>query len=347
VKYRHITPFFLLCILLALSPTAVCSSEDSGRFVVDMAGRRVLIPRKVRRVITAGGTPAVNAFIFAMGKGETIKNGLPLTTRGKRWKYQTVFAPFLANQPVVSASEASVWTPNLEAIAAIPHDLIFVDSESTATMLEKKGFTVISLNWRDAACVRKTIAIMGEVFDQRNRARELDQYYQRNLLKVSTQIASVPNKKRPRVLYFRTRPLTLTMPSTASHLITLAGGRFGVTGMVPENTAFSLEHLIAWDPDILLVSGPAEVEHIYKEPRYSRLRAVKERRVYVVPVGAHPWTNYTPEHAVAVLWLAKIIYPERFRHLNIAEEMKDFYGRFFGYHLSDTQIKEILTQEIQ
>lgn len=315
--------------------------------MIDMAGRRVLLPQEVRRVITAGGTPAVNAFIFAIGKGETIKNGLPLTTRGKRWKYQTLFAPSLSNQPVVSASEGSAWTPNLEALAALPHDLIFVDSELTARILEKKGFTVVSLDWRDSECVTKTMALMGEIFDRRKRVQEFEQYYQKNILRISAQIASVPDERRPRVLYFRTNPMTLVMPSTTSHLITLAGGRYGVKGMIPENAAFSLEHLMVWDPDVLLVGGTAEVEYIYKEPRYSRLKAVKNKKVYVVPVGAHPWTNYTPEQAVAILWLARIIYPERFKHINIVNEMRNFYIRFFGYHLTNVQAREILTQEIR
>jgi iron complex transport system substrate-binding protein len=336
----------MFCLFFALLPTIARSSENSGRFVIDMDGRRVLIPQKVQRVITAGGTPAVNAFIFAIGKKETIRNGLPLTTRGKRWKYQTVFAPSLANQPVVSASEASVWTPNLEALTTLSHDLIFVDSKLTARMLEKKGFTVISLTWRDPDCVRKTMVLMGEIFDQRARAREFEHYYQQVLSRVSLQVATVPKEKRPYVLYFRMNPMTLTMPSTARHLITLAGGRYGAKGLLPENSAFSLEHLIAWDPDILLVGVPAEVERVYRDSRYSQLKAVRNRKVYVVPVGAHPWTNYTPEQALAVLWLAKLLYPERFEHLTIADEMKYFYRRFFGYQLTDAQIKEILTQKI-
>ncbi|MFH0976269.1 MAG: ABC transporter substrate-binding protein [Spirochaetota bacterium] len=349
MRYRDATFFLIFCLLFCLSPAPARSSEDSGRFVIDMAGRRVLIPREVRRVITAGGTPAVNAFIFAIGKGATIKNGLPLTMtmHDNRWKYQTVFAPSLVNQPVVSASAASVWTPNLEVLATLPHDLIFVDSESTARMLEKRGFTVISLNWRDTECVRKTIALMGEIFNQRDKAKEFEEYYQNVLLRVSAQVAAISEEKRPRVLYIRINPMALPMASTASHLIMLAGGRYGATGMIPEYSAFSLERLITWDPDILLVGGPAEVKHIYHEKCYSQLKAVKNQKVYVVPVGAHPWTNFTPEQAISILWLAKLLYPDRFEGLNIADEMKYFYHKFFGYQLTDMQISEILTQNIQ
>jgi iron complex transport system substrate-binding protein len=343
---RHIMLFLASCLLCVLLPAVICFSSDSGRYVVDLAGRRVLIPQKVHRVITTGANAAVNTFILAIGKGKTIKNGRPFTASAdKRWKYQLVFAPFLANQPVVSASSGM---PNPEALIAIPHDLIFEDNAATTAMLEEKGFTVVSLNWKDPKCVQKTMALMGEIFDQRDRVQEFEQYYQRNLSRVSAQIKSVPDEKRPRVLYIQSKSMALFMPSTASRLITLAGGRYGVTGKIPEYALFSMEHLIVWDPDILLVSGGlAQVESIYQDPRYSLLKAVKNRKVYVVPCGSHLWANNTPEQAICILWLAKIIYPDRFGHINITEETKHFYDKFFGYRLSDAQIKEILTQETQ
>ncbi len=348
MSYRYAALSIVLGLWLSLTPQSARPFEAPGRFVTDMAGRKVLIPQKVERVLTVGGTPAVNAFILAIGKGQTIKNGRPaVMARNKRWKYQFVFAPFLANQPVVSTSEASVWTPNLEVIAALPHDLIFVDSELTARMLEKKGFTAFSLNWNDPECIGKTMAIMGDIFNERGRAREFEQYYLNNVSKVSALISPVPQEKRPQVLYVRTNPAALIMPSTASHLIAAAGGRYAVKGAPPANGTFSPEHLIAWDPDVLLVGGPDEVEHIYREKQYSQLKAVRNKRVHVVPVAAHVWTNYTPEQAIAVLWLAKLLYPYRFKHINMKEEMRYFYARFFGYRLKDSQIDEILTQRIR
>lgn len=338
----------MLCLLSALFPAVVYSSMNTGgRLIVDMAGRKVLIPQKVQRVITTGATAAVNTYILAIGKGETIQNGRPSMIAGadKRWKYQLVFAPFLANRPVLSTN---LGMPNHEKLIATPHDLIFVDNELDAIGLEKKGFTVVSLNWGDPECVTKTMSLMGEIYNQKNRVREFEKYFQKNLSRVSAQIKSVPDEKRPHVLYILSKPMRLFMPSAVNHLITLAGGRYGVLGKIPENAPFSMEHLLVWDPDILLVSGgPAQVEDIYQDPRYSQLKAIKNRKVYTVPCGSHLWANNTPEQALAVLWLARIIYPERFRNIDITKEMKYFYTKFFGYHLSDTQVKEILTQEFR
>jgi iron complex transport system substrate-binding protein len=346
MRYVYLA-FILMIVVFSDLSQSMAAPDDSGRFVTDMAGRKVLIPHHVQRVITAGGTPAVNAFLFAMGKGETIMNGLPFSTRGKRWKYQTVFAPELVNLPVVSASSSSVWTYNLEVLAAIPNDIIFVDNELAANMLSKKGFTAIALNWKDPDCVEKTMTLMGEIFNRQDRVQEFEKYLQRNISIVSIATGSIPKEKRARVVYIRTKPLRLTMPSTASHLITLSNGIYAAPGAIPRNSVISIEQLMALNPDIILVGEPDEVTYISHENGYSQLNAVINRKVYAVPAGAHPWTAYTPEQSIAILWLSMILYPDRFKDINITDEVKYFYRCFFDYSLTDMQVNEILNQEMK
>ena len=48
------------------------------------------------------------------------------------------------------------------------------------------------------------------------------------------------------------------------------------------------------------------------------------------------------EHPLGVLWLARLLYPERFRDLDLAAETARFYRRFFGATLSDAEIAGIL-----
>ncbi len=48
------------------------------------------------------------------------------------------------------------------------------------------------------------------------------------------------------------------------------------------------------------------------------------------------------EGALQPLWLAKIFYPEIFTDINLEEEVKKFYLKFYRYELSDEELKEIL-----
>ena len=89
---------FLFIWFLAIASVFAVQTKT----IVDMTGRSVEIPLKVDKVVTAGGTPAVNAFLFALGCADTIKNCMNGYMSGKNCKFQAVFAPKIATQKVVS-----------------------------------------------------------------------------------------------------------------------------------------------------------------------------------------------------------------------------------------------------
>ena len=108
---------------------------------------------------------------------------------------------------------------------------------------------------------------------------------------------------------------------------------------------FSLEQMLAWNPDVLLVSGQEDLKEVYEDRRFGVIKAVKSRRVYVAPIAAHLWANRTVEQPLTVLWAAQIFYPELFKNLDFVKEMEYFYGRFFHYRMSDLEAREILNRK--
>jgi len=80
-----------------------------------------------------------------------------------------------------------------------------------------------------------------------------------------------------------------------------------------------------------------------ERPFWVKDDAVMNHRVIVNPKGLFWWCRETSEEALQFLWLAKTLYPQRFADINMVEETRDFYLRFFGLTLSDAQINEILT----
>ena len=79
---------------------------------------------------------------------------------------------------------------------------------------------------------------------------------------------------------------------------------------------------------------------------FAGLRAVRENKLHVVPVGAHTWTNRTAEQPLTVLWAARTFPPRRYAQWDLSAEARRFYADFFGTRLSDPQIAEILSGEL-
>ena len=310
------------------------------RTVTDMAGRQVKVPREIRRVVTAGGTPAINAFIVALGRADLIVNGLPQPMWG-RWKLQQLFVP-TANGPVVSGMGPS-WTPDLEALRALPHDLVLVDNEQTARMLERRGFTAFCLLWKGPDSVPATMRLLGELLNRREQAAAFERYYQKNLERVRAEVGALPQAQRPRALFCRLEPLSLPMVSTAKMLIERSGGRYAAIGTLPvDHATITLETLLVWNPDVLFVWSPEDLKRVYTDQRFASLRAVKQRRVFAMPMGLHPWSNYTPEQAPGILWMAKMLYPDHFQLLSPLQESQSFYRQFCGKQLSSQQVNTVL-----
>lgn len=323
-------------LFLALSCAALFAAQT--REIVDMTGRTVAIPSKVEKVVTAGGTPAVNAFLFALGKASSIQNGMPSSMNGKSWKFQSVFAPQTATATVVS-SNGPDWNVNPESLRSLPHDVAFVVSKSSAESLSQRGFCVVALHWNDDKSIKNTMTLLGNVMGVSKTATEYNDFYDKTLQSVAKKVAN--EKQKPKALYIRYKNLSLPMVSTATWMVENAGG-INVARGLKDHASISAEQVLMWNPDFLFVWDSSEVEAIYKDSRFKGLNAVKNKKVFAVPTGAHVWTNFTPEQPLAVIWAAEKFYPSKFADMPLKKIAFDFYLKFFKYRLSDVQLNEIL-----
>lgn len=322
-----------LALLIAYTAFAAQTRE-----IIDMTGRKVSLPLKVEKVVTAGGTPAVNSFIFALGKATSIQNGMPSSMNGKNWKFQSVFAPQTATATVVSSSGPD-WNVNPETLRSLPHDVAFVVNKSSAESLAQKGFCVVALYWNDDKSIKNTMTLLGNVMGVPQAAAEYNRFYDKTLQTVAKKVAN--EKQKPKALYIRYKNLSLPMVSTATWMVENAGG-INVARGLKDHASISAEQILGWNPDFLFVWDSAEVEAVYKDPKFKSLSAVKNKKVFAVPTGAHVWTNFTPEQPLAVIWAAEKFYPSKFADMPLKKIAFDFYLKFFKYRLSDTQLNEIL-----
>jgi iron complex transport system substrate-binding protein len=126
--------WLLLIVLLAAWPSSLAAAET--RSVTDMAGRAVQLPLRIQRVVTLGSLPVLNSFVFTLGEGRTIQNGLADFGRSPHWKYQTVFAPHLARQPAMQQPNRE---PNLEAILLAAPDVVLTMHRASVDLLKGTG----------------------------------------------------------------------------------------------------------------------------------------------------------------------------------------------------------------
>ena len=108
-----------------------------------------------------------------------------------------------------------------------------------------------------------------------------------------------------------------------------------------------MEQIYAWNPDLIFMTNfntyyPDDLYNNTVEGYdWSAVDAVKNQRVYKMPLGMY--RSYTPgvDCPVTLLWMAKTAYPEQFEDVDVIEQAKKYYKEVFGIDLTDEQAKSI------
>jgi iron complex transport system substrate-binding protein len=309
--------------------------------IKDMAQREVSVSENIHGIVSVGGTPAINAFLFAFKKGNIIHNGIENDRLQKMpfWRHQMWFMPKLFSLPQVSTNPPT-WTPLFEKLAKTQFDIALVNNPTTASLIEKKGFKAAVINWHGKNNIQKSMSFLGELFNMQYHAKAYNEYYDKVVKKIFQKTDGL--KKKKSALYIRLNNLMMPMVTTANSVFEKAGAVAAASKIKKEHVSIDMEKLFVLDPDYLFVWGKKDLQLAYKNPKFRNLKAVKNKHVYAVPMGAHFWTHYTPEQILCIQWVAKKIYPELFADLDMEKEAKGFYKKFMGVELSKNQIQKIL-----
>ena len=314
-----------------------CAVRDPSqtKYVTDMAGRRVAVPRKIARIASIGAVPVINSYLFALGEGKKIVNGLPYFARSKRWRIQTAIAPQLGRQSVVQAQGNEV---NVEALVGLCPDVIITMDIFRIKPLETTGIPVIYVEWRDTSDIKTSMRILGRMLDRTSRSEKYLRYFDATMSGIRKSLENIPEASMPKVLFFDPNTLTTTR-IIAEWWIREAGGRSVTAGIAGRGTVrYSHEQVMVWNPDIMIVFAPEQVAQVYSDKRFSKINAVQNKKVYAIPVGAHSWGHRTIEQPLTVLWAAKIFHAKKFDNIDLFGEIRNFYRNFFGYSLTGEEI---------
>jgi iron complex transport system substrate-binding protein len=74
---------------------------------------------------------------------------------------------------------------------------------------------------------------------------------------------------------------------------------------------------------------------------WSQITAVKERRVYRIPLGIYRWYPPSLDGPLMLKWMARKNYPDLFTY-DMEDEIRAYFKEFHHYTLSDSEIEAIL-----
>lgn len=260
--------------------------------------------------------------------------------------------PWLNRVAPASAGLATPFTrpagANLEALLAARPDLVVLWGDDTplGRRLAQVGIPVLGLSYTTPEALIAAALRLGRALGpaESARAEAFAAYYRGNLARVAAGLAGLPEAAKPRVYYASVLPLyTEGAESMVNAWIEAAGGvNVAAQAGLHGDGMVHLEDLLAWNPDVIVTLDAVQRQAILADPRWRRIKAVRDGRVLVNPKGINAWCTRAAEAALQVLWAAKVFHPERFADLDLDRETRRFYAEFYGYALTDDELARVL-----
>ena len=326
---------------------------EGTRTVVDMAGREVEIPQEVETVFATGlmGTIILNTLAPEM------ISGLNSAMSETEIKY---FSDANKDLPVLGGWRGPSYSGNIEEFLMVSPDVIINMGDvleayiSDAQEIESQtGIPVLMVDG-SIQNTDKAYAFLGQVLGREERAGELADYFREKMDEVMAFTDKLDEEEKVRV-YYAIGPKGLETElsgSINSEIIEVAGGvNIASSNWDPSGRRInvSLEQVILENPDAIIISLDGDSSHqVYNEimssPGWKDIKAVQEGRVYEIPDVPYDWINRPPSvnRVIGIQWMASILYPELY-HVDINQEIKDFFKLYYSYQMTDEEIEDILS----
>ncbi len=341
----------ILAFLLSIS-SAGCGRENAAvttqpelRTIVDMAGREVKVPRHIKRVFSSN--PPGTILLYTVDPDLLIAWNYSLGEAEKR------FIPAQYHQLPNLGGWMAKTTCNIEELLKIGPDIILymVDitaaSKAQADEIQSQVNIPVVIVDDELTRMEASYEFLGRLLQQEEQAEILGTYCREAVQQVEKLSPAVSDDKQLRVYYAEGENGLETDPCGSRHtqVLDMVGG-VNVAEVIAKGerglTQVSYEQLLLWDPDLIICWEQCFAE-ILKVPNWQNIKAVQDKRVYSVPGLPFNWFDRPPSvnRVIGLKWLGHLLYPEVYAY-DIANEIRDFYQKFYHYELSDEEIQLLL-----
>ncbi|MDO4763297.1 MAG: ABC transporter substrate-binding protein [Flavobacteriaceae bacterium] len=358
MKNKNRLLFWLLGFLLFAQCTKNnVENQRNSREVVDVEGRKVLVPENVERVIGVNaGAMRFLSYMSAIPNVVGVEEREHVASR----PYNLAF-PEIKTKAIIGPQPGG----DEELILKAQPDVVFWSGYATSKgsaqgLQDKINIPTITLKSGELGVendeIYNSLRVIGKTLKKEDRAEELISYIKQNMSELQERTKGVEEKNKPSVyvggLSFNgSRGLGSTRANFAPFMLTNAKNVVanldygkGYTRAI----TIDLEKLIEWNPDYIFIDSDgwllAQKEIGQNKSLYQTLKAFRNNQVYIIPRYINNSTSY--DYAIIDAWyVGKVLYPERFKDIDIEEKSKEILEKFYNKKIDlkgfDLEFKQI------
>ena len=342
------------------------TKSDGTKVVTDVMGRQVEFKDEVKSIIAIPWP--WSSFIFAItGSTDQIATMSQTALNSYKNCMFQVLAPGLADSDTGFIEDknkdgGSFGTMNIEEMARINPDMVIIykrDAETMLPILESAGIKTVVFDYGDLQEVQDGMKILGGLLGgtSEEHADTMIKWHEDTAKKMDDLFGTLSDDEKPTVLHLYDENLTVVTNSFNTNMITRAGGlnvatQEGSDQTNSANEGVNFEQILKWDPDYIVLGNFSKItpEQIYNnelaDQDWSQLTAVKNKRVYKVPMGLYRWDAPNTEAHLFMEWFAKMLHPDMTGNIDLEGDTKEYYKTLFNHDVTDEEMKMIYHDEM-
>lgn len=308
-KLMNILSISLLFILLGCSSSVKDVPRGNNPettsyplMIRDDSGAEIIILKKPERIISL--LPSSTEILFALGQ----ENHIQAVTKWDNYPANIQEKGYYVFDDVL--------TPNLEKIAALQPDLVFISPVSGETLrkLRNLNIPVVLYNPQSIEDTYQTIRNIGYITDSSRQASQIILAMQEKEKKIRQVIEGIDEKNKPRVwLELSSDLFTAGKNTFLNELVTKAGG-LNISSDLEGWAQYTGDQVISKNPQIILFTyGQSEknaIQAIKGRPGWEKIEAVKNDRI--IGLANDIISRPGPRIIDGLELIAKSLFPDKF-----------------------------------
>ena len=343
-----------LTAALAISATLLTMMEmneavgvgSETKIVGGLGGKEVEIKNPIGRIVTIP-MPSASMFVSVDGKTDRL---VGMHERSKEALLDGILGEFYPQaKSIASDITKEGFIPNIENIMRLYPDVV-VQWESmpkTFKGMENAGLKVAAfVRYNNEELAYKNLRLVARILGQENKQEKLIAWRKETEMRVrarAEKIMDADKKSVVWILYYK-KGLTVSGPNTYNQFFfEMAGGRLLVSKEMKRWPKIDMEQLLQWDPDVIIIGNfdPLKPADVYTHPQFSSLKAVKNKRVYKMPLGGYRWAPANQESPLAWMWSYNLLNPGK-DPFDLRKEIREKYMFIYGKEPTEEQIDHVL-----
>jgi iron complex transport system substrate-binding protein len=245
-----------------------------------------------------------------------------------------------------NAPDAAGTVSRLHPDIVIAAGMVTPERAALADQLQQQTGVPVVLVDESMTRIAPVLRSLGTVLGVKARGEDLASYAEHAVDALRGRLLIQPAQPRPRVYYARgANGLETALPGSPAGEFLDEAGAINVAGPLGhgERVQVTVDQVQGWAPDLIIAEQRSFYDTVHRDPAWSQIAAVRDRKVYLAPQSPFGWVDDPPgvNRLIGLYWMSDLLYRDATQE-DLRDTVSEFYATFYDIKLTDKDLDALV-----